>query len=199
MSRSSSLYWVSEEQDRIEELLDEFPDRQRSALQALRTTLLQLLPGGVEVIAWGMPTVKVGHDQVVSYSGFAKHNSIFPGAEVAAIIAENYPDLVTTKGTIHLERDRPTPATLVRRIVKLRLEQINDSYPRANGTVRRYYPNGYTEYAGSIRDGEQHGSWEWFRRDGIIKRSGKFKAGVQIGEWTTYDTQGQPYKVTHKG
>jgi antitoxin component YwqK of YwqJK toxin-antitoxin module len=40
------------------------------------------------------------------------------------------------------------------------------------------------------------GYWEWFRKDGTKLRSGTFKAGVQIGEWTTYDSTGKPYKVT---
>jgi antitoxin component YwqK of YwqJK toxin-antitoxin module len=40
------------------------------------------------------------------------------------------------------------------------------------------------------------GYWEWFRKDGVKLRSGTFRAGVQIGEWTTYDAQGKPYKVT---
>ncbi len=40
------------------------------------------------------------------------------------------------------------------------------------------------------------GYWEWFRKDGTKMRSGYFKAGKQVGEWTTYDRQGKVYKVT---
>jgi len=40
------------------------------------------------------------------------------------------------------------------------------------------------------------GYWEWFRRDGTRLRSGYFEAGRQVGEWTTYDREGKPYKVT---
>ena len=39
--------------------------------------------------------------------------------------------------------------------------------------------------------------WEWFRLAGTKLRSGFFESGAQIGEWTTYDQQGQKYKVTH--
>ena len=41
-----------------------------------------------------------------------------------------------------------------------------------------------------------HGYFEWFRKDGIIMRSGYFDNGKQIGEWITYDKQGKVYKVT---
>jgi antitoxin component YwqK of YwqJK toxin-antitoxin module len=40
------------------------------------------------------------------------------------------------------------------------------------------------------------GYWEWFRVDGTKLRSGTFENGVQVGEWTTYDKQGNVYKVT---
>ena len=40
------------------------------------------------------------------------------------------------------------------------------------------------------------GYWEWFRIDGTKLRSGTFENGQQVGEWTTYDKQGNVYKVT---
>ena len=41
------------------------------------------------------------------------------------------------------------------------------------------------------------GYWEWFRKDGSKLRSGSFdEKGEQVGEWTTYDKQGEVYKVT---
>ena len=42
------------------------------------------------------------------------------------------------------------------------------------------------------------GYWEWFRVDGTKLRSGTFENGEQVGEWTTYDRQGNVYKVTNK-
>lgn len=41
------------------------------------------------------------------------------------------------------------------------------------------------------------GYWEWFRKDGTKMRSGHFKNGERVGEWTTYDREGQVYKVTN--
>ncbi len=50
---------------------------------------------------------------------------------------------------------------------------------------------------GTLVDGQFHGYWEWFRKDGTRMRSGYFEKGKQVGEWTTYDKQGKVYKVTH--
>jgi antitoxin component YwqK of YwqJK toxin-antitoxin module len=45
-------------------------------------------------------------------------------------------------------------------------------------------------------DGVPVGYWEWFRREGTRMRSGTFENGEQVGEWTTYDKNGDVYKVT---
>lgn len=42
------------------------------------------------------------------------------------------------------------------------------------------------------------GYWEWFRKNGTRMRSGYFRDGIPVGEWTTYDAGGAPYKVTDK-
>ena len=58
------------------------------------------------------------------------------------------------------------------------------------------YDNGYVKLRGSHLDGEMHGEWEFFRRDGSIMRSGTFDRGKQIGMWKTYDRSGKVVKET---
>lgn len=49
---------------------------------------------------------------------------------------------------------------------------------------------------GQMAGDQMCGSWEWFRKDGSKLRSGSFENGEQVGEWTTYDRNGEVYKVT---
>ena len=49
---------------------------------------------------------------------------------------------------------------------------------------------------GPVVDGQPDGYWEWFRLDGTKLRSGTFQRGRRVGEWTTYDHRGEPYKVS---
>jgi uncharacterized protein YdhG (YjbR/CyaY superfamily) len=179
--------------------VDRFDDSQAAALTAVHAAFGRLLPGATEELSWGMPTFRIGPDIVVSYAGFAKHNSLFPGPETTAIIAEEFPGITTTKGTIHFDRNRAPATGLLRRLVTLRIQQINDSYPRSNGVTRRYFGNGFTEYTGKIRNDHMHGAWQWFRKNGTIKRSGSFREGTQVGEWITYDASGNPYRTTDFG
>lgn len=59
-----------------------------------------------------------------------------------------------------------------------------------------YHRDGSVRATGQMLDGVPVGRWEWFRVDGTRLRSGTFDAGVQVGEWTTYDRAGEVYKVT---
>ena len=59
-----------------------------------------------------------------------------------------------------------------------------------------YHKDGSVWAKGQMLDGVMTGYWEWFRKDGTKMRSGYFENGEQVGEWTTYDQQGQVYKVT---
>ena len=51
---------------------------------------------------------------------------------------------------------------------------------------------------GPVRSERPHGYWEWFRVDGTRMRSGHFEAGEPVGEWITYDRNGDVVKVTQR-
>lgn len=61
-----------------------------------------------------------------------------------------------------------------------------------------YHKDGSIHAKGMVTDeGVLTGYWEWYRKDGTLKRSGHFDKGEQCGEWITYDTDGKPFKTTH--
>ena len=59
-----------------------------------------------------------------------------------------------------------------------------------------YHKDGTIQAAGVTVDNTLEGYWEWFRKDGTKMRSGYFKAGKQVGKWTTYNRSGEVVKVT---
>ena len=60
----------------------------------------------------------------------------------------------------------------------------------------RYHKDGSIWAKGQTIDGVATGCWEWFRKNGVIMRSGYLENDQQVGEWTTYDKSGNVYKVT---
>lgn len=57
--------------------------------------------------------------------------------------------------------------------------------------------NGSLWAKGTMAGKKKEGYWEWFRKDGSKMRSGFFKKDKQIGNWTTYDKQGNTVKITN--
>lgn len=176
-----------------------YPPVQRRALESIRSAVHTLLPGADEVMAWGMPSYRVDGDLVLSFSGFADHNSLFPGAGVVKAMSTALPKYKTTKGTIHLPRDTAPPIAVLRAVARARIEEINASYPKASGVTKEFYDNGFLKCRGRMKDGRMHGAWEFFRRDGSPLRSGRFDRGDQVGLWTTFDRAGAPRRVTDFG
>lgn len=172
--------------------LARFPSGQRQALQAVRKVLVAALPGAEEVIAWGMPSLRIDGDLVVSYQGFSKHNSLFPSSSaVFEDLSNELSAYTVTKGSIHFDPEKPLPTMLIRQIIRVRLAEINASYPRKSGESKCFYSNGFLKYRGRMKNDAMHGTWEWFRKDGSIMRMGEFCAGQQWGTWRTFAADGR--------
>ena len=68
-----------------------------------------------------------------------------------------------------------------------------------DGVTYKYHADGTSIFAkGNVRGGKPDGYWQWYRKDGTKKRSGYFTDGDATGNWTTYDTKGNVYKVTER-
>ncbi|TAK01464.1 MAG: hypothetical protein EPO36_05390 [Chloroflexota bacterium] len=58
------------------------------------------------------------------------------------------------------------------------------------------YGDGTLKSRGFTLDGEMHGKWEFFRKDGSMMRAGEFDRGRQVGVWRTFDRTGRLVKET---
>jgi hypothetical protein len=59
-----------------------------------------------------------------------------------------------------------------------------------------YFGTGAIQSRGFTLDGEMHGAWEFFRKDGSVMRTGEFDRGRQVGVWRTFDRAGRLVKET---
>jgi antitoxin component YwqK of YwqJK toxin-antitoxin module len=98
---------------------------------------------------------------------------------------------------LKFDRDSAFPATLLKKIIKYRITEINESFPKKSGEFKEFYKSGQLKAEGSMKKNELHGAWKWYRADGSLLRSGHFKNGVQNGEWVTYLRDGQAHKITN--
>ena len=178
--------------------LKKFDKNQRAILNQLRSEILEELPSAQEVIKYAIPTFVIEGVPILGIDGYKAHNSLFPySGSTTKYLEKELAKYVQTKGSIHFPLDKPFPRPLLKKIIKVKIAQINASYPNRVGDYLEFYANGILKAKGKMKQGKMHGYWEWFRKDGTKLRSGSFKAGVQSGLWTTYNQEGRPYKKSN--
>ena len=109
------------------------PDDARAALEKLRKTIKSIVPDAVEVISYQIPTFKYQGRMLVSYAAFAEHCSFFPGAGPIETHRNELTSYPTSKGTIRFTPDRPLPASLIKKLVKTRI-QLNEAQLKKRGS-----------------------------------------------------------------
>lgn len=176
--------------DAIEAYLGALPEPQQGTLRAVRATLRSLLPTATEAIKYGMPAFVVCGKSVAGYAAFAEHCSYFPHSsqvlERAGALLDGY---ATSKGGLRFDVDRPLPKSLVKRLVRLRLDELGEV---TDGKRFELFDDGSVKAEGAMQAGELHGAWRWYRKDGSLLRTGSFRHGEQTGTWQTYDAAGHP-------
>lgn len=94
---------------------------QRAALERLRALIRSAAPKAEECISYGIPSYKL-NGYLVGFGAGKNHCSFYPGA----VVQDFKVDLASfdlSKGTIRFQADRPLPAALVKKIVKLRIDR----------------------------------------------------------------------------
>ena len=79
-------------------------------------------------------------------------------------------------------------------------KRVNEkNFEIIDGLTIKYHANGKSIWSkGKNTHDKAEGYWEWYRIDGTLKRSGYFENGEPVGEWKTYNEQGEVYKVTQR-
>jgi uncharacterized protein YdhG (YjbR/CyaY superfamily) len=109
----------------VEEYLAAVPEPARSTLNKVRATIRSVVPAETtEVISYGIPGFKIEKPRykgmLVWYAAFSDHCSLFPTAS----FKKDLKDFRVSKRTIHFAVDKPLPATLLKKMVKARIIDV---------------------------------------------------------------------------
>ena len=96
----------------------------RSTLQALRRTILEIIPEAEEVISYRVPAFRVQGKTVAGFAAFQNHLSYLPfSGSVLAQLADELRGYTMTKSALHFPIDEPLPKTLVQKLITVRLQE----------------------------------------------------------------------------
>lgn len=110
----------------IDAYLATLPDDMRDALENLRRTIQAAAPDAIEAISYGAPAFEYRGRPLVAYRAAKAHCAFYPMNP--AVIEAHRDELRaydTAKGTIRFTPQAPLPDTLVTKLVKARVADVD--------------------------------------------------------------------------
>src|SRR5258707_8091458 len=118
-------FWMSREQ--VDAYLAKVEEPKHSTLEELRRTILAIVPEAEECISYQMPAFRVGGKVIAGFAAFKNHLSYLPfSGSVLNQLPEELTGYEKTLGSLHFPVDRPLPASLVKKLIEVRLGEIGD-------------------------------------------------------------------------
>ncbi len=103
----------------MDEFIAQFPEEIRERLERVRWAIRKQAPKAEEAISYGMAAFK-WNGNLIFFSAFKDHIGIYPRPKSLEKELAKYDG---GKGTVQFPHSRPIPIALIRKIVKLRMEE----------------------------------------------------------------------------
>jgi uncharacterized protein YdhG (YjbR/CyaY superfamily) len=109
----------------IDEYIAGFPAETQKVLKELRALIRSAAPRVTEKISYAMPTFDLNGHYLVYFAGWKKHIGFYPVTPtVAKKFKKELKDYKTGKGSMQIPLGQPLPKDLIRKIVKLRVDEV---------------------------------------------------------------------------
>ena len=109
----------------IDEYLAQLSEDKRAALEKIRKAIRAAAPKAEECISYSIPAYRQNGKLLVGFGAAANHSSFFPmNASTVKKFRDELKQYDTSKGTIRFPTNEPLPASLVRKLVKARIAEI---------------------------------------------------------------------------
>jgi uncharacterized protein YdhG (YjbR/CyaY superfamily) len=109
----------------IDEYISTHPNDIQNKLQQIRQIIQKTAPKAVEVISYNMPAFRQG-SVLVYFAVFKNHIGFFPTAKPIEIFKDELKAFKTSKGTIQFPLDKKMPLSLISKITKYRVKDVEE-------------------------------------------------------------------------
>jgi uncharacterized protein YdhG (YjbR/CyaY superfamily) len=112
----------------VDEYLRGVDEPKRTTLQALRRTILEIVPDAEQVISYRVPAFRVRGKTIAGFAAFKDHLSYLPfSGSVLDQLGDDLEGYAMTKSSLHFPIDRALPKPLVEKLIAVRLGEIGDA------------------------------------------------------------------------
>jgi uncharacterized protein YdhG (YjbR/CyaY superfamily) len=114
--------------DEVDEYLRGIEQPKRSTLEALRATILEIVPDAEQVISYRVPAFRVSGKTVAGFAAFRDHLSYLPfSGSVLAQLPDELRGYAMTKSALHFPVDRPLSKAVVEKLIAVRLGEVRQA------------------------------------------------------------------------
>ena len=108
----------------IDDYLASLDEPKRGTLEALRRTILEVVPEVEEGISYGVPAFRLQGKVVAGFAAFKNHLSYLPhSGSVFPELGDELSSYTTSSGALQFPVDRPLPKALVKKLIAVRKRQ----------------------------------------------------------------------------
>ena len=109
----------------IDRYLAKLDEPKRSTLDALRKSILEVVPDAEQGLSYGVPAFKVEGKTVAGFAAFKNHLNYLPhSGSVLATMAGDVAAYETSKGSLKFAVDKPLPKRLVKKLITTRKREL---------------------------------------------------------------------------
>ena len=117
----------------IDEYIACFPEAVREILGKIRMTIRKAAPGAEEAINYQIPAFKL-HGNLVFFAAYKEHIGLYPAPRRSEQFRKELSRYEGGKGTVRFPLDKPIPFDLIRRIVKV---LVNENLKKAEAKGKK--------------------------------------------------------------
>ena len=109
----------------IDQYLAALDEPKRSTLEAMRRSIMEVVPGADQCLSYGAPAFKVDGRPVAGFAAFKNHLSYLPhSGSVLATLGDEIAAYETSKGALKFAVDKPLPKRLIKKLVTTRMREL---------------------------------------------------------------------------
>jgi uncharacterized protein YdhG (YjbR/CyaY superfamily) len=115
----------------VDAYLASLEEPKRSTLEALRVTILEIVPEAEQCISYSFPAFRVKGKVVAGFAAFKNHLSYLPhSGSVFPELRDELAQFTTSTGALQFPIDRALPKALVRNLIRVRMRQALGDHGR---------------------------------------------------------------------
>jgi uncharacterized protein YdhG (YjbR/CyaY superfamily) len=130
----------------IDRYLAALDEPKRTSLEALRQSILEVVPDAEQCLSYGMPAFRLHGKVVAGFAAFKQHLSYLPhSGSVLPALGDDLARYEMTKGSLHFPINKPLPKRLVKKLITTRMRQLG-----VHNEIRRAGVSGAATVRGGV-------------------------------------------------